>query len=717
MKMLPLAPWLCWGLPVIGALLTPLFARIHPKLRDYAPSLLGFLAMLFAFSMIPDIMTGSAFNGSNWAEVKFTWLALPGLPPLEFGMLIDPLSVFMACVSSSISFLILVYSLGYMAEDTSKTRYWFFMQFFIGGMVLLVMANNLLQTFIGWEIVGLCSYALIGFWYNRHEIIEDWQLGKLPEGAYNAHCGMKAFIVTRIGDVGLLISILFIFFFTIGTPIGPTFNYQLLQTNFQWLVNMAGIFNGGLMLLIFFLFFLGPIGKSAQFPLHLWLPEAMAGPTTVSALIHAAAMVKAGVYLVARMLPILVQGYFVAASVVIQLILPNFFLIIAGIGTFTAFMAATMALVAKELKKVLAFSTISQLGYMFLGLGVFALTAEGFEGYFAATFHLAAHAVFKALLFLSAGAVLHAVHSKDMSDMGGLRHKMPITFLCMLFGALSLSGVPPFAGFWSKESIFAAAWQLGASNMLGYVILAMAAITGALTFFYSLRMIGITFLGNPSKHITALEKEGHHVHEAPKVMWVPLAILAITTLVLGFLEPFLQVFFFSQWPTIYASAPEMVSHLGTIPELYIEYFTHTFTSPTFFITLIVLLIGGLPGYLFYIRRAWNPVSFIGSGGFRHRIHTFLYNRWYYDRAIYAVFVSGALRFFDGMYKYVEAGGIDRFNYVLADGAKDLSHAFRRIQTGVHSWNMVLLLLGAVVLLLLLVVLYLTGGGPFAVLFP
>jgi NADH-quinone oxidoreductase subunit L len=714
--MLPLAPWLCWGLPIIGALLTPLFARIHAKLRDYAPPLLGFLAMIFSFSMISDIMTGSAFNGHVWAEVTFTWLSLPGLPPLEFGMLIDPLSVFMACVSSSISFLILVFSLGYMAEDTSMTRYWFFMQFFVGGMLLLVMANNLLQTFIGWEIVGLCSYALIGFWYNRQNMIEDWQLGKIPEGSYNSHCGMKAFIVTRIGDIGLLVSILFIYFFTFGTPIGPTFNYQLLQSNYQWLANMAGVFNGSLMLVIFFLFFLGPIGKSAQFPLHIWLPEAMAGPTTVSALIHAAAMVKAGVYLVARMLPILVQGYFVAASVVVQLVLPDFFLIITGIGTFTAFMAASMAVVARELKKVLAFSTISQLGYMFMGLGVFALTADGFEGYFAATFHLASHAIFKALLFLCAGAVLHAVHSKDMFDMGGLRRKMPITFLCMLFGALSLSGVPPFMGFWSKESIFAAAWQLGASNILGYVVLAMAAITGALTFFYSLRMIGITFLGSPSQHIATLEKEGHHVHEAPKVMWVPLAILTVATLVLGFIEPFLQIFFFSEWPTVYGSVPGMAV-LGTIPELYVEFFAQTFTSPTFFITLLVLLVGGVPGYLFYIRRSSNPTSFIGTRGFRHGLHSFLYNRWYYDKAVYAVFVSGALRFFDGMYKYIEAGGIDRFNYVLADGATDLSRGFRRIQTGVHSWNMVLLLLGAVVLLLLLVVLYLTGGGPLAILFP
>ncbi|MFX1562125.1 MAG: NADH-quinone oxidoreductase subunit L, partial [Promethearchaeota archaeon] len=402
MKMLPFAAWLCWGFPIIGAILTPLLAKIHPKIRDYAAVLMGLLGAIFAFSMITDIMSGSAFTGTAWDEVKFAWLAIPGLPTLEFGMLIDPLSVFMACVATGIGLLILVYSLGYMKGDSSLTRYWFLMQFFIGGMTLLVMANNLLQTFIGWEIVGLCSYALIGFWYNKPEKIRDDQLGELSEGEYNSHCGMKAFLVTRIGDVGLLISIVFIFFFTTSAG-NPTFNYQTLLSDFTWLTNMAAILNGGLLLAILFLFFLGPIGKSAQFPLHVWLPEAMAGPTTVSALIHAAAMVKAGVYLVARMMPILVQAYLTVASPLLELVLENFFLIVACIGGFTAFLAATMAIVSRELKKVLAYSTVSQLGYMFLALGLFAVTAHGVEGYFAANFQLVAHAVFKALLFLSAG--------------------------------------------------------------------------------------------------------------------------------------------------------------------------------------------------------------------------------------------------------------------------------------------------------------------------
>lgn len=704
--MLPYAAWLCWGFPLIGALLTPILAKIHPKARDYGAILFGFLGMIMALSMIPYIFTGAAWLGTRWLEISYPWIDIPGLVTLEWGMLIDPLSVFMACVATGVSFLILVYSLGYMHGDTSLTRYWFFMQLFIGGMVLLVMANNLLQTFIGWEIVGLCSYALIGFWYNRENMVHDDQLGDLTEGALNSHSGMKAFIVTRVGDVGLLISIVFIFFFTVSAG-NPTFNYYVLLSDFTWLGNMALVMNGVLLLTVLGLFFLGPIGKSAQFPLQFWLPEAMAGPTTVSALIHAAAMVKAGVYLVARMAPILVEGFFAVAIPIAQLALMNFFYIIAIIGTFTAFMAATMALVSRELKKVLAFSTISQLGYMFMAIGIFAVTAEGVAGYTAGVFHLAAHAIFKALLFLSAGAVLHAVHSKYMDDMGGIRKAMPITFICMVFGALALSGVPPFAGFWSKEAIFAAAWELGAlGNTAGFYFLFFAAITGVLTFFYSLRMIGLTFLGEPSKNVKALEAEGKPVHEAPAIMWVPLAILSIGTLVLGFLQPFLQQFFYGFWQYQFPSIPH-APHLATIVEMYIEYIVHVFTSPTFLITLGVLFLGGLLGYLFYIRRSFSP-AFVGRG-FLGKIYTFLYNRWYWNAAMYKIFVDGGLWFTRGMFNIIEAKGIDRFNYVVADGAQGLSRWWRRIQTGIHSWNMILLLIGALAFILLLILFQFLGG--------
>ncbi|MFX0167779.1 MAG: NADH-quinone oxidoreductase subunit L [Candidatus Hodarchaeota archaeon] len=706
--MLPYAAWLCWGFPLLGAVLTPLFAKIHPKLRDYGAIVFGLLGMIMAFSMIPFIYSGDAWLGTQWLEISIPWINIPGVLTLEWGMLIDPLSVFMACVATGVSFLILVYSLGYMHGDESLTRYWFFMQLFIGGMVLLVMANNLLQTFIGWEIVGLCSYALIGFWYNKPNMVIDDQLGEITEGRLNSHSGMKAFIVTRVGDVALLIAIVFIFFFTVqaGTP---TFNYQVLLSDFTWLGTMAqaiSAFPGLLLFVVFLLFFLGPIGKSAQFPLQFWLPEAMAGPTTVSALIHAAAMVKAGVYLVARMAPILVQGFHTVAiaTAIVQQALSNFFYVIAIIGTFTAFMAASMALVSKELKKVLAFSTISQLGYMFMAIGVFAIAAEGAAGYAAGVFHLAAHAVFKALLFLSAGAVLHAVHSKYMTDMGGIRKAMPITFIVMIIGALALSGFPPLAGFWSKEAIFSAAWELGVmGNMTGYIFLLFAALTGVLTFFYSLRMIGMTFLGSPSENVEKLAAEGKPVHEAPLVMWLPLVILAITTVVLGFLEPFLKTFFLGEWALQFSGIPH-APHIGSLIEMYVELFVHTFTSPTFLITLGVLALGGIPGYLIYIRQSWTPA--ISEKNFLYR---FLYKRWYWNGLMYKIFVSGTLWFSRGMFKTVEAKGIDQFNYVVADGATGLSRWWRRIQTGVHSWNMILLLIGAVVFVALLILFQFVGG--------
>ncbi|MFW9830723.1 MAG: NADH-quinone oxidoreductase subunit L [Candidatus Thorarchaeota archaeon] len=711
--MLPYAAWLCWGFPMIGALLTPIFAKIHPKLRDYMAVIFGALGMIMAFSMVPWIWSGAAWLGTQWLEITMPWIEIPSFLTIEWGMLIDPLSVFMACVATGVSFLILVYSLGYMHGDTSLTRYWFFMQLFIGGMVLLVMANNLLQTFIGWEIVGLCSYALIGFWYNRTNMVHDDQLGDVTEGELNSHSGMKAFVVTRVGDVGLLISIVFIFFFTVSAG-NPTFNYQVLLSDFTWLGNMALVLNGVLMFAVFLLFFLGPIGKSAQFPLQFWLPEAMAGPTTVSALIHAAAMVKAGVYLVARMAPILVEGYYavgtyVAAAVgIVQLVLMNFFLVIAVIGTFTAFLAATMALVANELKKVLAFSTISQLGYMFMAIGIFAIAAEGALGYTAGVYHLANHAVFKALLFLSAGAVLHAVHSKYMNDMGGIRKLMPITYAVMVIGALALSGVPPFGGFWSKETIFAAAWELGTlfANPWGLLFLFFGALTGIMTFFYSLRMIGMTFHGEPSKNVKTLEAEGKAVHEAPWVMIIPLIILAIASFVVGLLEPILKTFFYQYWDGQFPTIPQ-APHLYDLITMYIHFFQEVFLSPTFFITLGVLLIGGVLGYMFYIRRSWNP-DFVGRGVLG-KIYTFFYNRWYWNAAMYKIFVSGGLRISRGMFNTVEIKGIDKFNYAVADTSTALSRWFRRIQTGVHSWNMILLLIGALTLILLLILFQFLGG--------
>jgi NADH-quinone oxidoreductase subunit L len=711
--MLPYAAWLCWLFPIIGALLTPIFAKIHPRLRDFGAIIFGALGMIMALSMLPFIWSGLTWVGGTvaepwllWYETSINWITLPIIGTIQFGMLVDPLSVFMACIATGLGFLILLYSLGYMKGDESLTRYWFFMQLFIAGMTLLVMANTLFVTFIGWEIVGLCSYALIGFWYNRTNMVKDDQLGELTEGKLNSHSGMKAFIVTRIGDVGLLISIIFILFFTVSAGT-PTLNYQVLLSDFNWLYNMGAVLNGFLLLGVFLLFFLGPVGKSAQFPLQFWLPEAMAGPSTVSALIHAAAMVKAGVYLVARMAPILVSGYFAASATIVAVVLNNFFLIIAIIGMFTSFMTATMALTSNELKKVLAFSTISQLGYMFMALGIFAFTADGVLGYTAGVFHLAAHAVFKALLFLSAGAVLHAVHSKYLTDMGGLRKLMPITWLVMLIGVLSLGGFPFVGAFWSKELILTAAYELGmAGSLWGWIFLFFGALTAVMTIFYAFRMFGLTFHGEPSQNVKHLEKDGKPAHDPPVVMWLPLAILAITTLVVGFLEPVFKQFFYSYWDVQYSLIPH-APHLGTLIEEYVHMFQHLVASPTFYLSLLIVLIGGLLGYMFYIRRSWSP-DFVGRGVLGG-LYKFFYKRWYWNALMYKIFIDGTLWFTRGLFNNVEIKGIDGANYAIADGSVGLSRWWRRIQTGVHSWNMILLLIGALTLIILLLLFQFLGG--------
>ncbi len=665
MVMIPYAPWLAIFVPFIGAMLSPFFGKLNSKFRDYFEVFCSFIAALAAVSMIPDVFTGKvSVNGVSYG-LPFDW-RVNWLPNIDAGVLVDPLSVFMANVAADIGFLIMVYSLEYMEHDPSKTRYWFFMNLFIGFMLLLVTADNFLQMFIGWEGVGLCSYALIGFWYRDEK--DKW-LGPYPP----SHCGMKAFITTRIGDVGLLISILIVYYFS------GTFNFMELQSNFSWLKDLVST---GLLTLTTLLLFLGPIGKSAQFPLHVWLPEAMAGPTTVSALIHAATMVKAGVYLVARVSLIFYSAY--ASHALGFTAIEPFFITVAWIGGFTAFLSASMALVQDQIKKVLAYSTISQIGYMMLALGVgglaFKATEEFVVAYNAGVFHLMSHAVFKALLFLGAGAVLHATETMYMSEMGGLKDRMPKTFITFTVGALSLSGIPPFSGFWSKESIFHACL---ASHQ--YMLLAVASVTAALTFFYALRMVGLTFLGEESEHIRKLEREGHHVHDPSIIMWGPLAVLAAVTFIGGAFQPFLEKFFSYSLPSI-----------ELIP--FTEAVTETFASPTFMATVLMLLLGGIPGYMLYISRTMSPREIIERNVLLRSIYTFLLNRWYINSLYFKVFVDGAIWLSGAVRKTVE-WGIDRFNYKVADTAVYVSSKFRKVQTGLLSWNMIYIMLGFLFLIL------------------
>ena len=468
-----LAPAACVG---AFAILAPLHfsgRRLSSKGAILAVGAIGFSFVLFWF------LLNSLLNGAE-RDFSVSWFDAGG-DAFNLGLTLDPVAMVMMGVITFVSLLVQVYSLGYMRGESRLAWYFAVHSLFAASMLGLVLTNSLLVLYIGWELVGICSYLLIGFWYERRSAAE---------------AAKKAFITTRIGDVGLLVGILLLYK-NVGTFHIPT----ILET-----VEAGGL-SDGLMTLSAILIFLGAMGKSAQFPLHVWLPDAMEGPTPVSALIHAATMVVAGVYLVARMLPL-----FEAAPAVSELVI--------AIGLITAVMGATMALTSNDLKRVLAYSTVSQIGFMILALGHGALAA--------AMFHLATHALFKALLFLGAGNVLHAVgeHSDvDIRRLGGLRSRMPVTAIVFIIAALALSGIPPLSGFWSKDEILQAIWNYG--NPATLVITIAAFFLSAL---YMTRLCWLVFFGK-------LKPENDSAHEAPAVMTGPIAILGILTLVFGFTAP------------------------------------------------------------------------------------------------------------------------------------------------------------------------------------
>lgn len=668
--------WLTWGFPFIGALLAPVLARVHPKARNYGAVAFSLLGAVSALLLIPMILSGRV------EDVQVNWITSLGI---KAGVLLDPLSIIMANTVAWISFLIMIYSLGYMRGDEGLTRYWFFMNFFIGSMLLLIMSDNLLQLFFGWEGVGLCSYGLIGHWYK--DPLDKW-VGipgdtsmNVPMAYSPTHAGMKALVVTRVGDIGLLIAIFMIYSYS------GTLNFVQLSQNVSWALPLSQL---GLLIPLAGLFFWGPIGKSAQFPLHEWLPDAMAGPTSVSALIHAATMVTAGVYLAGRAGPMFY-------NIILQYGQPTFFFeLVAWVGAFTAFMAATQAVVSKELKKLLAYSTVSQIGYMMLGIGAGGLAAQFVVGLSAGIFHLVTHAFFKAAAFLAAGAILHAVDSRFMHDMGGLRGSMKITFASMVVALLALSGVPPLSGFWSKDAIIATTVLTG---QIPLMILAWATV--GLTILYSLKVIGLVFYASPSEHIRKMEEQGHHVHEAPRTMWIPYAILAVATVLIGLAGPSVEAFF----TTSLAHTATPLSQI--IPPLEPSVEQHAALVATAG-SMIMLAIGGTLGYLVYISGKIKPQSIVGPQGRSRSLYNFLWNRWYINPIYYRTFVYGTLsaataiklsledQFFDRisgaaavLSLSVSAGGqrldlgvIDATINSVATSGRGLSRQLRRLQSGV-----------------------------------
>jgi len=613
---LQLYAWLAIILPLIGIPAIFIGSRINDSIRNAAAISFPIMAALCALRLIPLLL----HPGTLPLESSWIWVTQPFT--LEIGILLDPLSLILTLVVSIISAIIAVYCLGYMKGDPGINRFLMLVNLFIGSMLLLVLANNLLLLFVGWKLVGLCSYGLIGFYYQDQT--KYWIGG--PEGeaplTTPSFCGLKALVVTGVGDLIMLGGILILFFYA------GSLNFMVLyKTAATWFPVMAQ--NPGMVVLVSIMLLAGPIGKSAQFPLHEWLPEAMAGPGPVSALIHAATMVKSGVYLVARLMPIFYIGRWVANCPQATL----FFTIVAWVGAITAFVAATQGLVAKELKKILAFSTVSQIGYMWIGLGVAGLTQTTLiAGTTAGIFHLISHAIFKACLFLCAGSVIHAAHSIYIQDMGGLRRYMPYTWICMMIAALCLMGVPPLPGFWSKDAIL-----LTGLEAHHIPIFAIAIISVALTAFYTTRMIGTVFYGPKSPHIEDLQAQQKTPHEAPIIMWGACGVLAVMILALGFAGPWVEHllthnFTINLTETLLLPVAKPVEHDFDYHQLII------------YLSLGGILAGAIPAWLIYgshkIKLTLKPKTIFSE------LHLLFWRRWYIEPLYNWVFITGTLKLAD-----------------------------------------------------------------------
>ncbi|MGY5141025.1 MAG: NADH-quinone oxidoreductase subunit 5 family protein [Candidatus Nitrosopumilus sp. Bin_571-38] len=629
--------WLVWILPFVAALIIPGVGKLSKHATGYVAVAFALMSALSAASLLPMALEAHEIHD------QIMWIDALGL---KAGVLADPLSIIMANVVGWISFLIMIYSTGYMKGDKDITRFWFWMLFFIGSMQLIVLSDNLLQVFFGWEGVGLASYALISFWYRDkkkdHVGVEGRTVLGMLDYYSPTHAGMKAFIMTKVGDVMMIAGMLLIFLFA------GTFGFKELMHDTDWATSMAA---QGLLVPAFVLLFGGAMGKSAQFPLNEWLLEAMTGPTAVSALIHAATMVKAGVFLVARIGPL------VFALGAAGIMADQFFEIIAWTGAITALLLATQGMVNNEIKKVLAYSTGSQIGYMMMALGVAGLSHQYVDGYTAGFYHLISHAMFKASLFMAAGSLLHIVGSRFMSDMGGLRKQMKKTYVFMWAAGLGLMGAPFITtGFWSKDAIFAAVYTSG--NEWAMPLYLIAVLTAVITAFYTTRMIGLVFFGKKSKHIEKMEEEGHHIHEAPMSMWIPYGILAVLTIGIGLIG---------------LSAEEGLHHL------FVDYLEESFGIHTAHVTneasilpeflqglnpvalgssLVAFATGIGLGYIFYIGRWVDPVKFVNSNIVFYAIHKFFLNRWYLNAMVYWCFVVAPLWLARGVFRYFEKTAID-----------------------------------------------------------
>ena len=564
---------------------------------------------------------------------NFEWLPLTDSLNIGMGILLDPISVMMLVVISTVSLMVHLYSFGYMKGEKGFQRYYAFLSLFTLSMLGLVVATNIFQMYVFWELVGVSSFLLIGFYYTKPEAVA---------------ASKKAFIVTRFADLFFLIGILI---------------YGYYAETFSFTPATGALVAAGAMIpLALGLMFVGGAGKSAMFPLHIWLPDAMEGPTPVSALIHAATMVVAGVYLVARMFPIFI-GY-----------APDVLPIIAIVGAVTAFYAASVACVQSDIKRVLAFSTISQIGFMMVALGVCtsADPHHGGLGYMSSMFHLFTHAMFKALLFLGAGSIIHAVHSNEMSAMGGLRKYMPITHITFLIACLAIAGIPPFSGFFSKDEILTACFQF--SPIMGWVMTGIAAMTA----FYMFRLyFGIFWGAEPASHVSP--SDGHHAkhtpHESPLAMTFPLIFLAIVTCVSGFI-PF----------------GEFISSNGQ------SYHIHLDMQVAITSIVIALLSIGLATWMYM--RPQQPFADMLEKKFK-TLHTAAYRRFYMDEAWLFVTKKIIFRCISTPLAWWDRHVIDQFFNFTAWGTHAAAEDIQDMQSGHVQQYAIWFLAGSIALTLLL----------------
>ena len=675
--------WLVWMLPFVGAAAIAGISRYGQKIRDYSAVGFSLASAILATTLLPLGISG----GETHSQIS--WISILGL---EAGVLADPLSILMTNLVAWVSFLIFVYSIGYMHGDRDLTRFWFFMLFFIGSMQLIVLSDNLLMVFFGWEGVGLASYALIGFWYydRRKDYVgrEGERAAGIPLWASPTHAGMKAFLMTRAGDTMMLAGMFLIFAYA------GTFGFRELIENQEWANQMA---QQNLLVPAAVLLFGGAVGKSAQFPLNEWLLEAMTGPTPVSALIHAATMVKAGVFLVARIGPL----FFALAAFGMT----QFFEVVAWTGAITAFLLATQAIVNPEIKKVLAYSTGSQIGYMMLALGIAGLSTQFVEGYTAGFFHLMSHAMFKASLFMGAGALLHTVGSRFLTDMGGMRRHMKKTYIFMMLAGLSLAGAPLItSGFWSKDAVFASVLESGYAY--SWYLFAMAVVVAVMTAFYTFRIIGMAFFGKESSHLEEMQREGHHLHEVGKIMWIPFGALAIATIAIGLIG----FIFEDQIHHLlgeYLADSFGISEQGQRGPETAEGIESQEGSAFLGLNATALIasvgafaVGGILGYIFYIARKVNP-QIISRNIIIRGIWKFLYNRWYLNSAVYWGSVIGPMAIYRIIWRYFENVVIDGMNPGFQFSMAYFSRVVRAAQTGITQTYLFIFAVGIVIVTMLL----------------